>query len=68
MLFLGEQPSCKKFSSGSENQEKTPGVETNPPPCPCPDFSADHANKKDVSSSKKVIASTLLYYYYYYYY
>ena len=51
MSFLGEQPSCKKFSSGSENQEKTPDVETNPPPCPCPDFSADHANKKDVSSS-----------------
>ena len=41
MLFLGAQLSYKTFSSSSENQEKIPGVETNPPPCPSPDAAID---------------------------
>ena len=36
VLFLGVQLSYKTFSSSSENWEKTPGVETNPPPGPSP--------------------------------
>ena len=36
VLFLGAQLSYKTFSSSSENWEKTPGVETNPPPGPSP--------------------------------
>ena len=36
VLFLGAKLSYKTFSSSSENWEKTPGVETNPPPSPSP--------------------------------
>ena len=54
VLFLGAQLSNKTFSFSSENQEKTPGVETNPPLHSYPynfNFHIDHANEKGVSSS-----------------
>ena len=54
VLFLGAQLSNKTFSFSSENQEKTPGIETNPPLHNYPynfNFHMDHANEKGVSSS-----------------
>ena len=54
VLFPGAQLSNKTFSFSSENQEKTPGVETNPPLHSYPynfNFHIDHANEKGVSSS-----------------
>ena len=54
VLFLGAQLSNKTFSFSSENQEKTPGIETNPPLHNYPynfNFHMDHANEKGVRSS-----------------
>ena len=49
VLFLGAQLSNKTFSFCSENQEKMPGIETNPPLHNYPNnfnFQMDHANEK----------------------
>ena len=54
VLFLRAQLSNKTFSFSSENQEKTPGIETNPSLHNYPynfNFHMDHANEKGVSSS-----------------
>ena len=54
VLFLGAQLSNKTLSFSSENHEKTPGIETNPPLQNYPynfNFHMDHANEKGVSSS-----------------
>ena len=54
VLFLGAQLSNKTLSFSSENHEKTPGIETNPPLHNYPynfNFHMDHANEKGVSSS-----------------
>ena len=49
VLFLGAQLSNKTFSFRSENQEKMPGIETNPPLHNYPynfNFHMDHAHEK----------------------
>ena len=54
VLFLRAQLSNETFSFSSENKEKIPGVETNPPLGSYPyhfNFHMDHANEKGVSSS-----------------
>ena len=54
VLFLRAKPSNKTFSFSSENKEKIPGVETNPPPQSYPynfTFHMDHAYEKGVSLS-----------------
>ena len=54
VLFLGAQLSNKTLSFSSENHEKMPGIETNPPLQNYPynfNFHMDHANEKGVSSS-----------------
>ena len=49
VLFLWAQLSNKTFSFSSENQEKMPGIETNPPMHNYPynfNFHMDHAHEK----------------------